>query len=360
MRLLERVRRERIGQPAADDGTQTPPLSALMFFRQPTPRRAGRGAAGRAQSAIRGNALRSRRRAMATRRSEADRDHRHGRPLPGRRRRRRVLATTCATAATASRCFNDATNSTPAISAALRADPRYVAARGVLEGVENFDAAFFGISPREAELMDPQQRLFLEICWECLERGGYAPDATTGPVGVFAGMNNATYFQRHLANRPDLVAKRRRVPGDAGQREGLHRHARRAQAQPDRPGRQHAHRVLDLAGGRLPGRRQPARGPVRHGAGRRRPRSPVRRAAATCYSEGAMLSPDGHTPHVRRAMPAARCSATARRWCCSSACPTRSPTATRSTRVIRGARDQQRRRRTRPASPRPASTARPR
>src|SRR5690606_1621356 len=52
-----------------------------------------------------------------------------------------------------------------------------------------------------------QQRIFLELCWECIERGGYVPDATPGPVGVFAGMNNATYFQHHLAHRPDLIEK---------------------------------------------------------------------------------------------------------------------------------------------------------
>lgn len=91
------------------------------------------------------------------------------------------------------------------VSAALRADPDYVKARGIIDGVEDFDAAFFGINPKEAELMDPQQRLFIEICWEALERAGYAPDRTTVPVGVYGGMNNATYFQKHLSTRPDLV-----------------------------------------------------------------------------------------------------------------------------------------------------------
>ncbi|MDR6859412.1 polyketide synthase [Variovorax guangxiensis] len=100
--------------------------------------------------------------------------------------------------------FDDATLDA-GVSAALRADPLYVRARGVVDGIENFDAAFFGINPKEAELMDPQQRVFLEICWECLERGGYAPDQAPGPVGVYAGMYNATYFQRHVATRPDLV-----------------------------------------------------------------------------------------------------------------------------------------------------------
>ncbi len=95
----------------------------------------------------------------------------------------------------------------PGVGIEERSDPAYVPARGIIDGVEWFDAGFFGISPKEAELMDPQQRIFLELCWECLERAGHVPDATTGPVGVFAGMYNASYFQRHVATRPDLVAK---------------------------------------------------------------------------------------------------------------------------------------------------------
>jgi amino acid adenylation domain-containing protein len=91
------------------------------------------------------------------------------------------------------------------VSAALRADPAYVRARGVLDGIDQFDAAFFGINPKEATLMDPQQRLFLEICWECMERAGHAPDQQQRPVGVYAGMHNATYFQRHVMPREDLI-----------------------------------------------------------------------------------------------------------------------------------------------------------
>ncbi|OEZ32100.1 type I polyketide synthase [Variovorax boronicumulans] len=91
------------------------------------------------------------------------------------------------------------------VSESLRRDPAYVRARGVIDGIEGFDAAFFGIGPKEAALMDPQHRVFLEICWECLERAGYVPDEAPGPVGVYAGTYNATYFQRHVASRPDLV-----------------------------------------------------------------------------------------------------------------------------------------------------------
>src|SRR3989442_15634207 len=43
--------------------------------------------------------------------------------------------------------------------------PDYVRARGVLRDADLFDADFFGYSPREAELIDPQQRLFLECAW---------------------------------------------------------------------------------------------------------------------------------------------------------------------------------------------------
>ena len=71
--------------------------------------------------------------------------------------------------------------------------PRYVPARGVLDGVESMDADFFGITPREAELMDPQQRLFLECAFEALEAAGYGGD-DPGAVGVYAGLSLNSYL----------------------------------------------------------------------------------------------------------------------------------------------------------------------
>ncbi|MBO0855891.1 MAG: type I polyketide synthase, partial [Nocardia sp.] len=50
-----------------------------------------------------------------------------------------------------------------------------------------FDPDFFGISPREATVLDPQQRLMLEVTWEALDDAGMAGRAAGGSVGVYVG-----------------------------------------------------------------------------------------------------------------------------------------------------------------------------
>ncbi len=81
----------------------------------------------------------------------------------------------------------------------------YVKARGVLKDADKFDASFFNISPREAEIMDPQQRIFLEVAWEALENAGYNPETYDGLMGVYAGMGENTYFVNHVQSRMDLI-----------------------------------------------------------------------------------------------------------------------------------------------------------
>jgi acyl transferase domain-containing protein len=92
------------------------------------------------------------------------------------------------------------------VDPALLRRPDYVRAKGELEGVESFDASFFGYSPRDAELLDPQQRLFLEAAWQALENAGYDPRDTGGRVGVFAGQSFNSYLMANLYPNPRIMA----------------------------------------------------------------------------------------------------------------------------------------------------------
>ncbi|WP_238651997.1 type I polyketide synthase [Paenibacillus piscarius] len=65
---------------------------------------------------------------------------------------------------------------------------------GFLDDVDRFDALFFNISPREAEIMDPQERLFLECAYSAIEDAGYTRDTLgSRKVGVFAGVMYGQY-----------------------------------------------------------------------------------------------------------------------------------------------------------------------
>ncbi|MEV4517120.1 SDR family NAD(P)-dependent oxidoreductase [Dactylosporangium sp. NPDC049525] len=66
---------------------------------------------------------------------------------------------------------------------------------GFLDGVDEFDPLFFNIAPADAELLDPQERLFLQCAYETLQDAGYtrAHAAASGPVGVFVGVMYQEY-----------------------------------------------------------------------------------------------------------------------------------------------------------------------
>ncbi len=65
---------------------------------------------------------------------------------------------------------------------------------GVLENADQFDPLFFHISPADAQSMDPQQRLFLENAWHCIEDAGINPYSLSGMAcGVFVGCSDSGY-----------------------------------------------------------------------------------------------------------------------------------------------------------------------
>ncbi|WP_203300647.1 polyketide synthase [Marinobacter sediminum] len=120
--------------------------------------------------------------------------------------------------------FTDAELSTE-VPPEQRSNPAYVKAKGIVQGFDQFDAAFFGISPAEARVMDPQQRILLELSWHALEDASIPPGDDVYRTGVFAGMNWARYYQQYvlpnkelvegygalncgLANEPDLLSTR--------------------------------------------------------------------------------------------------------------------------------------------------------
>ncbi|WP_416966645.1 amino acid adenylation domain-containing protein [Streptomyces sp. 4F14] len=72
---------------------------------------------------------------------------------------------------------------------------------GFVSDADRFDAEFFRIPRAEAEITDPQERLFLQTCWEAIEDAGYTPATLVEPrgperrraVGVFVGAMHKDY-----------------------------------------------------------------------------------------------------------------------------------------------------------------------
>jgi acyl transferase domain-containing protein/acyl carrier protein len=97
--------------------------------------------------------------------------------------------------------FSDEQLAEAGVDAETLREGRYVKAGQVIADVDTFDAELFGITPDEAELLDPQQRKFLECALEVLERAGYDPGRYGGRIGVFAGVGMNGYMLRNLGDR---------------------------------------------------------------------------------------------------------------------------------------------------------------
>ncbi|MCB0188793.1 MAG: type I polyketide synthase, partial [Caldilineaceae bacterium] len=88
----------------------------------------------------------------------------------------------------------------------IHPDTAYTRRGGFLADVDKFDAPFFKIAPAEAELMDPQQRIFLEEADHAIEDAGLTPEQLRGyKCGVFVGAADGGYGQ--------ILAEAERVKG---------------------------------------------------------------------------------------------------------------------------------------------------
>lgn len=84
-----------------------------------------------------------------------------------------------------------------------------------LEHIDRFDHSFFNLSPKEANLMDPNQRLFLQTVWEALEEAGYGGNSLSGSrTGVFVGFSSDSYME--YKNIINLIAPSSVVISRAG------------------------------------------------------------------------------------------------------------------------------------------------
>ena len=93
----------------------------------------------------------------------------------------------------------------PSIPESVSSRPNFVAAHGVLDNADQFDAAYFGLSVREATMLDPQQRLMLELCTTALEHAAIDTSRADLRVGVYAGTGNNAYAPALREAQPELV-----------------------------------------------------------------------------------------------------------------------------------------------------------
>jgi len=78
-----------------------------------------------------------------------------------------------------------------------------------LDNIARFDPAFFNISPMEAKLMDPQQRLFLQLAWKAMTDAGYGGrQLSKSRTGVYVGFSSdfsEAYQELIAAINPDQL-----------------------------------------------------------------------------------------------------------------------------------------------------------
>lgn len=74
---------------------------------------------------------------------------------------------------------------------------------GIVDNIKMFDPGFWGMSPKEAEMLDPQQRMVLEMTWEAFEDAGISPSSMAGSkTAVYIG---AASTDMGMAHADDLA-----------------------------------------------------------------------------------------------------------------------------------------------------------
>jgi 8-amino-7-oxononanoate synthase len=82
-----------------------------------------------------------------------------------------------------------------------------------MDGIDLFAPEFFGVTPKRAKIMDPQQRLMLEVSRHALEDAGYAKrKLAQGRVGVYVGASSSDHRM--------LIANAVNLPCDLAGRSG--------------------------------------------------------------------------------------------------------------------------------------------
>jgi acyl transferase domain-containing protein/NAD(P)-dependent dehydrogenase (short-subunit alcohol dehydrogenase family)/acyl carrier protein len=84
----------------------------------------------------------------------------------------------------------------------VRPNKTYSKWLGAIDDIEYFDPLFFNISPVEAEIMDPQQRVFLQEAYRAFDDAGYSKsDLNNTKCGVYLGILHNEY--RSLVERSE-------------------------------------------------------------------------------------------------------------------------------------------------------------
>lgn len=76
---------------------------------------------------------------------------------------------------------------------------------GYLDHIDYFDYDFFDIAPNEAVVIDPNQRMFLEVVWHALEDAGYINTIKESKTGIYVGFgDDAEYLNMIEKIKPNM------------------------------------------------------------------------------------------------------------------------------------------------------------